>query len=135
MVIKAFIKELPEPGDNHYLVRIPFLEDNTNQESVFTSIMMHQPGGYGGYQVGDCVLVSFENHEMKVPIILGKLDVGEVNDELNTLVVDSLTVSSSVNLPKDTSFGGYSASDIFTLYQNISVLENRIKELEKKLGE
>ena len=32
MIIKAIIEELPEPGDNHYMIRIPFMEDHTKNK-------------------------------------------------------------------------------------------------------
>lgn len=73
MIIKAIIEELPEPGDNHYMIRIPFMEDHTKNKSIFSALLSHTPGIYDSYKVGDVVFISFENEKLDVPIILGKL--------------------------------------------------------------
>ena len=75
MIIKAIITKLPDYEDNHYMVRIPFFEDNTKTEAEFSALLSYTPGIYGNYNIGDVVFISFENEKFNVPIILGKLYV------------------------------------------------------------
>ena len=73
MIIKSYIKALPNQGSNVYKVRVPFLEDNTNREMIFDALLCSPPGEYYGYKVGDCVYVEFEDDKLNIPVILGKL--------------------------------------------------------------
>ncbi len=73
MIIKAIIEDLPEQDDNHYTIRIPFLEDHTKNQVNFKALLSHTPGIYDSYQIGDVVFISFENEKLDMPIILGKL--------------------------------------------------------------
>ena len=118
MILKAYITEIPDSGENHFKVRIPFLEDNTTTEMVFDALLCNQPGEYYGYNVGDCVFVSFENEKLNTAIILGKLYVDEVETP-NYHLINELNVTSKVTLPENTKIGNYSAKDIFKLYQSI----------------
>ncbi len=125
MIIKGYIKQVPNDGDNIYKVRIPFLEDNTNNEMVFNALLCNQPGIYRGYKEGDCVFISFENDKLDVPIILGKLFV-DINDSDDGTaiyhVVNELNVTSKINLPSDTRIGNYYAEDFSKLYQKVNSL-------------
>lgn len=73
MIIKAIIQKLPKLDDNHYTIRIPFMEDHTKVEAEFQALLSHTPGIYDSYKVGDVVFISFENEKLDTPIILGKL--------------------------------------------------------------
>ena len=119
MILKAYITELPKRDDNIFKVRIPFMEDNTTNEMVFEALLCNQPGEYKGYNVGDCVFVSFENDKLNTAIILGKLFVSEDMELPTYHVLNELRVTSKVSLPENTLIGGYSANDMFKLYQSI----------------
>ena len=140
MVIKGYIVSIPEPGDNHFQVRIPFIEDNTGVEIIMTALLCSQPGVYGGYDIGDCVFVSFEGDKhmdddviTDTPVIIGKLYQDEPTGVHNNCIIESLTVSSKAELPSNTTFGGQSAADIFDLIQNVNVINNSLKDLEEKI--
>lgn len=120
MILKAFITKLPDSGDNRFKVRVPFLEDNTTNEMVFDALLCNQPGEYNGYKIGDCVFVSFENEKLNTAIILGKLYIEDDMNVSNYHVVNELNVTTKVTLPEDTKIGGYSADDIFQIYQSIN---------------
>ena len=117
MILKAYITEIPKIGDNIYKVRIPFMEDNTTNEMVFDALLCRQPGTYYGYKVGDCVFVSFENDKLDVPIIFGKLFVDIDEDEPTFQIVNDLRVKDKIDMPDNTTLGGYSSTDIFMLTQ------------------
>lgn len=117
MIIKSYIKALPDYGSNVYKVRVPFLEDNTNREMVFDALLCSHPGEYYGYKVGDCVYVEFEDDKLNIPVILGKLYIGTENESTTYHVVNELNVTGHVTLPPNTQIGDYNAADFFTLFQ------------------
>ena len=140
MVLKGYIIELPEPGDNHFQVRIPFIEDNTGLEIIMTALLCSQPGNYGGYGVGDCVFVTFEGDKHMedepvndVPVIMGKLYLDGIEEVHNNCVLESLTVTDNASLPSSTKFGTHSASELFSLTQNVNYLTNKVSELEDRI--
>lgn len=142
MVIKGYIVSIPEPGDNHFQVRIPFIEDNTGMEIVMTSLLCGQPGVYGGFDIGDCVFVSFEGDKhmdedviTDTPVIIGKLYQDEVLGVHNNHLIETLSVLSKADLPTDTTFGGQSVAELFTLIQNVNYLTNKISDLEDRIKE
>lgn len=120
MILKGYIKNLPQKGSNIFRVRIPFMEDNTSREMIFDSLLCNQPGEYGGYEVGDCVFVIFENDKFNTPIILGKLFIDENDLVRSHHIVNNLDVTGHVNLPVTTTVGGYSINDIFKLQQQVT---------------
>ena len=156
MVTKAIIKKLPDVNDNHYKVRIPYMEDNTGQEVILPALLCNQPGMYGGYQLGDCVFVTFESDKHMddealgdTPVIVGKLYVNNTDPVPAGLKVESLLVASKVNLPSSSKIGSYSIKDIFTTAQSaeasLSIIEKlqatiktlikRVEDLERKVND
>ena len=119
MVLKAFVIKLPQSDDNMFKVRIPFLEDNTTNEMVFDALLCNQPGEYNGYNVGDCVFVSFENDKLNTPIILGKLYVNQEGELPTYHILNELNVTSRVTLPENTTIGNYTLGDILNSAQQL----------------
>lgn len=124
MILKAYIIELPKKDDNIFKVRIPFMEDNTTNEMVFKALLCNQPGDYKGYRVGDCVFVSFENDKLNTAIILGKLFIEEEEEVPTYRVINELKVTSKISLPNNTTIGGYSANDFFSMQQNLDKINS-----------
>lgn len=140
MVTKGYIKSLPEPGDNHFLVRVPILEDNTGDEVIMQALLCAQPGDFGGYRVGDCVFVSFEGDKHmdesavgEVPVIIGKLYLNELETSPSNIMVEALTVTEKVNLPNDVKIGNYNANDIFKIIQNLGYVTDKTDEFNESL--
>ena len=98
MFTKALVTALPEPGDNVYKVRIPLLEDTTGTEIIYDALSCHPPGVFAGYNVGDCVYVSFEDAKLNIPVIMGKLYVDEKDDYAKGLF-NNLQVTKKADLP------------------------------------
>lgn len=105
MILKAIIKKLPDYEDNHYIVRIPFFEDNTKTEAEFSALLSYTPGIYGNYNVGDVVFVSFENEKFNIPIILGKMYVpsdltkdGIGYGNFNILKADDFSINNNTDI-------------------------------------
>lgn len=119
MILKAFITELPYGDENIFKVRIPFLEDNTTNEMIFDALLCNQPGEYSGYNVGDCVFVSFENEKLNTPIILGKLYVSQDKELPTYHILNELNVTGRATLPENTVIGNYTLSDILNSAQQL----------------
>ena len=119
MFTKALIAAIPEPGDNHYKVRIPLFEDTTGNEVLFDALCCHAPGVFNGYKVGDCVYIAFEDAKLNIPVILGRLFVEE-KDNYAKGYFNNLEVSNKVHLPMATSFGD--GLQIKTLYDTLQYL-------------
>ena len=126
MIFKAIIKELPEPGNNKFVVRIPPLEDNTTNEFTLPALLCNQPGEYAGYEVGDVVFIEFENNKLDVPIILGKLYINVENKGKGFHRISRLDVTDAISIPDNTSLGGYTVKDFFSLFQRV---ENTISNV------
>ena len=60
---RAYIVQIPENNDNHFKVRVPFMEDNTGEEAIYDALLCVSPTSYNGYSVGDVVFVTFENNK------------------------------------------------------------------------
>lgn len=144
MVTKAYITALPAPKDNHFMVRIPILEDNTGEEVIMEALLCSQPGDFGGYQVGDCVFVSFEGDKHmddspigEVPVIIGKLYQDDLAASPSNVMVEALTVTEQVSLPQNVKIGKYNAGDIFKIVQNLGYITDKTDQfsgdLEKSL--
>ena len=123
IVTKAYITSVPETESNIFHVRIPLMEDNTETESEFEAILATPSGVYKGIEVGDCVIVTFEDDKYDMAIILGKLftDVPESTQAYG--LFNQLEVTGSVVLPEDTKIGRYTPQDIFNLYQGVDLKE------------
>ena len=120
---KAYVTKVPEDDSNIFTVRVPLMEDNTETEAEFEAILSHSPGIYKGIEVGDCVIITYEDDKYDTAIILGKLftEVSE-NDQAFGLF-NQLEVTGSVILPQDTKIGNYTPQDIFNLYQGVDMKE------------
>lgn len=156
-ISKGYIEELPKSGSNIYVVRMPLYEDNTGTKMLFNATACFPPGYNGGYSVGDVVFLTFENEKPEMAIILGKLftveteqkqtttlenfsknalikkRVGDYAEITSTAKVNSLEISDSVDLPKNTSLGETITVDkLEEALRKIEYLENEINELKNK---
>ena len=105
MVVKGIIKSIDYTG-NTCMVRIPLFENAaTNNEVAMKAIIATTPGIYNGYKEGDVVIVTFENNEIDMPIVLGKLYLGvtaEKADPRGAINCDTITSATPISIPIDT---------------------------------
>ena len=120
---KAYVTKVPENGDNIFKVNVPLMMDNTETEAEFNAIVASSAGIYKGIEVGDCVIVDFEDDKYDMAIILGKLFVEVPNSTSAVGLFNHLEVTGSVVLPQDTKIGNYTPQDIFNLYQGVDLKE------------
>lgn len=130
IVTKGEIISLPQIGDNHFQVRVYFLEDNTQQEFIIPALLCCPPGYYGGYKEGDRVFLTFENDVLNMGIILGKLYINDEDTDIpNKVIINNLQINNTANLPKNVSVGGYGAADLFIMDQQIQTLQDTVDSL------
>ena len=123
IMTKAYVTELPADGSNIFKVSVPLMMDNTESDAIFDAILAHTPGIYKGIDVGDCVIVDFEDDKYDMAIILGKLFTEVKDDEMVYGTFNQLNVTGSAVLPEDTKIGKYTPQDFFNLYQGVDMKE------------
>lgn len=82
----------------------------TNQ--LYTALVTTLPGCSPIYQLGDVVLVVFENNILSSPIIIGLLYRKGMSIGMSTLNADSIDVSINSNFSEDTTIGDVDAKDL-----------------------
>lgn len=120
IMTKGIITQLPAEGDNIFKVEIPLMEDNTTNEAIFNAILCDSPGSYNGYEVGDVVIVHFQDHELNEAIILGKLYTHIPDEEKAYILANSLKVTNSVELPADTRINDFKLGDVAEAIINVN---------------
>ena len=120
IMTKGIITQLPAEGDNIFKVEIPLMEDNTTNEAIFNAILCDSPGSYNGYEVGDTVIVHFQDHELNEAIILGKLFTEIPEEDKAFILANRLKVTNSVELPPNTRIDGYKLGDVAEAIINVN---------------
>ena len=106
-------------NDNHFLVRIPILENaNDIENSIIEATLSYTTGVVESFKPEDVVIVGFENHSPDNPIIVGKLYLqDDANEPRGFANLESLNVSKSVVLPEDTTIAGQSLKNLTNLLE------------------
>lgn len=142
MVTKAIIENV----DDIYSVkvRIPILDssaeytDATNYKDLSDAIICTLPRTSYIPEVGDIVLVAFEDNDKGKPIIIGCLFKESGNTSQVNIEVNNLTVVSKTNLNADITIGDISYEELKYLKglkQNIqATIENIQERLENLEG-
>ena len=125
MITRAIINKI-DYESNKIRVRIPIYDGaqnsqgSTSDDDLSWASVMCLPGLTINYEVGDIVIVGFEDDDIGKPIILGYLrlanggsEKAKISANLNSLVVnDSLTTSTDVK------FGKLTYEQIFNKVEN-----------------
>ena len=105
MVVKGLIKSIDFNG-NTCKVRIPLFESAGNKKEIaIDAIIATQPGIYNSYRENDVVIVAFENNEIDMPVVIGKLYLGaeiEGKEPRGAINIEHLKASSPISIPIDT---------------------------------
>lgn len=110
MVTKGIITELV--GKTQAKVRIPIYDkaktaiDATPDSELSTAAICTFPGSSPSYNVGDVVIIGFEQDIFTKPIILGQLYVSASSQSFTSMQVNKLSVITAASLPKNTLIGG-----------------------------
>lgn len=120
-------------------VRIPLIHQSYNSpqstktSGLPTSSICTIPGAHPNIQVGDIVIVGFENNDEGKPIILGYLYKEQLSNTALSLLLRSLEVSGSTKLPSDTTIGSVSKLDLENLSGTKGNLQKQIDNLKDRL--
>lgn len=127
---------------NTCVVRMPLFESAGIKDAVVASATFSNlPGGYAGFKEGDVVWVAFEDGQMQLPVVIGKLFLGvdkENKIPRGAINCETLSVKDSVTLPFNTKIDISSSNNIVTGYDNFSSLisvfnaiNNNTRDIEK----
>lgn len=134
MLTKGIIKERVL-NSNTYKVRIPYNEQaGFSTQDYYEAIVSHEPGIVDAYNVGDVVIIGFEDHQGDKPIIIGKLLLKE-NESRGAANVSAIDVSTSATLPQSTTIGGLNAYEILnSLKRGEDVTQDTFNNLTDTIG-
>lgn len=99
-------------------VRIPvynkpnYINGATSTDNLYEACICTLPNCYINVQVGDIVILGFEDDDISQPIILGCLYAKDITDSKIDLISNSLQALNSATLPQNTSIGKVTARDL-----------------------
>lgn len=107
MITKAEIQSINGAG-NRCIVRMPLFETAASSYPVTAeALVCIPPGIYGNLEIGDIVLVAFEENALEKPIIIGKLFKGsgfEKNVQSGMGIFNELLARTAATVPHTTKF-------------------------------
>ncbi len=134
MIVKAYIESVLEGGG--YKIRIPTLDKvqksslNVNDSSI--AEVCSVVNSDINLNLNDVVYVDFENDDRSKPVIIGCLSKNTVG---SNYILDSLNVSNNASLPKNTSIGNISYSELSCLVGTTSNIEEQILSINESFEE
>lgn len=125
MITRAIINKI-DYESNKIRVRIPIYngaqnsQGSTSDDDLSWASVMCLPGLTINYEVGDIVIVGFEDDDIGKPIILGylKLANGESDKAKISANLDSLVVNDSLSTSTNVKFGKLTYEQIFNKVEN-----------------
>jgi len=116
MLTKGIVEKLID--SYRIKVRIPvynkpsYVNGATITNDLYEACICTLPNCSMNLQVGDIVILGFEDNDIAQPIILGCLYAKDINYSKTDLVVSSIEALNSVNLPQDTYIGNVTPTDL-----------------------
>ena len=125
MITRAIINKI-DYESNKIRVRIPIYDGaqnsqgSTSDDDLSWASVMCLPGLTINYEVGDIVIVGFEDDDIGKPIILGylKLANGESDKAKISANLDSLVVNDILSTSTNVKFGKLTYEQIFNKVEN-----------------
>lgn len=130
MIIKGIIEQVDLLG-NTCRVRLPFFESAGGDKVVCDSTISIPPGIYGGFREGDVVMVAFEDGLMSKPVIIGRLFLGDKDEETRTGGVvrcDALIAKGHASIPASSEITSDPAKDVANPAESATA-KKRLSEL------
>ena len=128
MLTKAYIQEVINP--HSIRVRIPLynkiadVEGSTPNKELGVACVCTLPNFITSANVGDVVIVGFEENIISKPVVLGYLSTANEKESLTDIVCDQLTAKGDVVLDEHTTIGNVKPESIKCLKD----LKNNIKD-------
>ena len=140
MLVKGYIEELIPP--NQARVRIPDFDgeygysNSVDTAELTVATVSTAFGIYPNLKIGDEVYVSFLNHRLQLPVILGRIyDASNYTDD--TIAPDAhlknLNVLSGATLPQDTVIGDITYEDLLKLKNIKDNIQSQLDDLTQPL--
>ena len=125
MITRAIINKI-DYESNKIRVRIPIYDGaqnsqgSTSDDDLSWASVMCLPGLTIDYEVGDIVIVGFEDDDIGKPIILGYLRLANGGNEKAKISanLNSLVVNDSLSTSTDVKFGKLTYEQIFNKVEN-----------------
>lgn len=125
MITRAIINKI-DYESNKIRVRIPIYDGaqnsqgSTSDDDLSWASVMCLPGLTIDYEVGDIVIVGFEDDDIGKPIILGYLRLANGGSEKAKISanLNSLVVNDSLSTSTDVKFGKLTYEQIFNKVEN-----------------
>lgn len=142
MITKGIIEEIISPYE--IIVRIPILDsvsefsESTHNHNLSTAIVCVPPRSRFIPELGDVVILGFEDNDRGKPIILGCLFKESGNSSQFDTELQNLTVTSTAKLSEQTSIGNINYEQLQYLQgleENIQVALDRLNTRLQKLEE
>ena len=107
--------------DNHYMVRIPLLENTGDlDKSNVLATLAYTSGVVESLKEGDAVIVGFEEHDAFKPVIVGRLfTTDSVKEPRGYANVEALNVKNSASLPDNLTIGGIDFENVSGMFEHI----------------
>ena len=145
MILKGIIEKIIDPYSVR--VRIPFLHRTSNSSNILHVDELPEaqisilPNCRPSLQLGDVVIVGFENNDQTKPVIIGVLYSENMSKTSCSCLFDSLTVTADSHLSFNTSIGevlplelSYLKGAKDNLQQQINSLETRLSNLQADIA-
>ena len=105
----------------------------TSSNDLNVATICTLPNCYLNIQVGDVVIVGFENNTYYNAVILGHLCKQSSSTTFSDITLNKLVVNSNTTLPESTSIGRVSSSEIHCLSGVTDNLQKQINSLKEQL--
>ena len=137
MLTKGIVEEVV--SQYQVKVRLPIFNKSkdaigaTPKEELSDAIICTLPNSILGLQVGDIVIVGFEDNNTNKPIVLGCLSVDTKSTSGSGLILSSLQVNLDTQLSKDTHIGEITPEEIQSLSKIKSNIQWQLDVLNQKI--
>ena len=137
MITKAIVEELISPYQVR--VRVPTLDRvsnsqlSTSSENLNIATICSLPNCYPNTQVGDVVIVGFEDNTYDTAVILGHLCRSAESTTYADIKLNELFVTSIANLPHSTNIGEVSATELQCLTGLTDNIQRQLDSLKEQV--
>lgn len=138
MITRAYIEE--QVDQFHYRVRIPIFDkaeespQHTSFDELAIATVCVPKGLNNSLNIGDVVIVGFEDNSASRPIILGQLYRDALlRDPQLYINTTNISISDQAFLPYATNIGDIAFSELFNATQQVPILVKEIEELRNRI--
>lgn len=138
MVTKAFVEEVIDK--NHIRVRMPLynkikgVESSTPTRELPIAPICSLPNIDYNINVGDIVLIAFEEDKLGNPIIIGNLQTNIPTDSKINIRLNDLVADGEIKLSENTSIGNVKKEEIETLKGSKYNIQDKLDMIDTEIN-